>query len=82
MIFPTAGNYKLVRKILKLLKEDIKGLKNVSQKNRGKGNMIVDLYYVGKISDLVDLLLDNFDRDSQLKRLNPEIDGNKVIFKK
>lgn len=82
VIFPTAGNYKLERKILKLLKEDIKGLKNVSQKNRGKGNMIVDLYYVGKISDLVDLLLDNFDRDSQLKRLNPEIDGNKVIFKK
>jgi len=79
--FASNGNYKLERKILKLLKEDIKGLKNVSQKNRGKGDMIVDLYYVGKISDLVDLLLDNFEKDSQLKRMSPQIDGNKVIFK-
>jgi len=82
VVFPSGGNYKLERKILKLLKDDIKGLKNVSQKNRGKGDMVVDLYYVGKISDLVDLLLDNFERDAQLKRLSPEIDGNKVIFKK
>lgn len=82
VIFPTSGNYRMEQKILKLLKEDIKGLKNVSQKNRGKGDMIVDLYYVGKISDLVDLLLSNLDKDSQLKNLNPEIDGNKVIFKK
>lgn len=78
--FPSKGNYKLERKILKLLKEDIKGLKNVSQKNRGKGDMVVDLYYVGKISDLVDLLVDNFEKDSQLKNFNPQIDGNKVIF--
>lgn len=80
--FASGGDYKLERKILKLLKEDVKGLKNVSQKNRGKGDMVVDLYYVGKISDLVDLLLDNFEKDSQLKRFSPEIDGNKVIFKK
>jgi len=80
--FSSGGDYKLERKILKLLKDDIKGLKNVSQKNRGKGDMVVDLYYVGKISDLVDLLLDNFEKDSQLKRFSPEIDGNKVIFKK
>lgn len=82
VVFPTKGDYKLERKILKLLQNDIKGLKNVSQKNRGKGDMIVDLYYVGKISDLVDLLLDNFEKDAQMKRYNPEIDGNKVIFKK
>ncbi|MBI2353922.1 MAG: hypothetical protein HYV06_02640 [Deltaproteobacteria bacterium] len=82
VVFPSGGDYKLERKILKLLKEDIKGLKNVSQKNRGKGDMTVDLYYVGKISDLVDLLLDNFEKDAQLKRFNPEIDGNKVVFKK
>ncbi len=81
LILPTAGNYRLERKLLKLLGEDIKGLKNVSQKNRGKGNMVVDLYYVGKISDLVDLLMDNFDKDPQLKRWNPEIQGNQVIFK-
>lgn len=81
VVFPSAGDYKLERKILKLLKEEIKGLKNVSQKNRGKGDMVVDLYYVGKISDLVDLLLDNFEKDAQLKRFSPEIDGNKVVFK-
>ena len=45
VVMPTAGNYRLERKLLKLLGEDIKGLKNVSQKNRGKGNMVVDLYY-------------------------------------
>lgn len=82
VVFPSAGDYKLERKILKLLKEDIKGLKNVSQKNRGKGDMVVDLYYIGKVSDLVDLLLDNFDTDVQLKGLNPEINGNKVVFRK
>lgn len=81
VVMPTAGNYRLERKLLKLLGEDIKGLKNVSQKNRGKGNMVVDLYYAGKISDLVDLLMDNFEKDSQLKRWNPEIQGNKVVFK-
>jgi len=82
VVFPSAGDYKLERKVLKLLKEDIKGLKDVSQKNRGKGDMVVDLYFTGKISDLVDLLLDNFEKDTQLKRFNPEIDGNKVVFKK
>ena len=82
VVFPTAGNYRMEQKILKLLKDDIQGLKNVSQKNRGKGDMTVDLYYVGKISDLVDLLLANLDKDPQLKNLNPEIDGNRVIFKK
>jgi hypothetical protein len=82
VVFPSKGDYKLERKILKLLSSDIKGLKNVKQLNRGKGDMIVDLYYVGKISDLVDLLLDIFEKDAQLKRFNPEIDGNKVIFKK
>lgn len=82
VVFPTSGNYKLERKILNKLKDDIKGLKNVSQKGRGKGDLVVDLYYAGKISDLVDLLLDNFEKDSELKRFNPEIQGNKVIFKK
>jgi hypothetical protein len=80
--FASGGDYKLERKILKLLKEDIKGLKDVSQKNRGKGDMVVDLMYVGKISDLVDLLLDNFEKDSQMKNFNPEIEGNKVVFNK
>ncbi len=81
VVMPTAGNYRMERKLLKLLGEDIKGLKNVSQKNRGKGNMVVDLYYAGKISDLVDLLMDNFEKDAQLKRWNPEIQGNRVVFK-
>lgn len=81
LVLPTGGNYRLERKLLKLFNEDIKGLKNVSQKNRGKGDMVVDLYYAGKISDLVDLLMDNFDKDAQLKRWNPEIQGNKVVFK-
>ncbi|MDD2499514.1 MAG: hypothetical protein PHN92_01710 [Geobacter sp.] len=81
VVMPTSGNYKLERKLLKMLGEDIKGLKNVSQKNRGKGDMVVDLYYAGKISDLVDLLIDNFEKDAQLKRWNPEIQGNKVVFK-
>lgn len=82
VVFAAGGDYKLERKILKLLKEDIKGLKDVSQKGRGKGDMVVDLMYVGKISDLVDLLLDNFEKDSQMKSFNPEIAGNKVIFKR
>lgn len=82
VLFPTGGNYKLERKILGKLKDEIKGLKNVSQKNRGKGDMVIDLYYAGKISDLVDLLLDNFEKDSDLKRLNPEISGNRVLFRK
>ncbi|HEY3308602.1 MAG TPA: hypothetical protein VGJ93_09110 [Desulfuromonadaceae bacterium] len=82
IIFASGGDYNLERKILKLLKEDIKGLKNVSQKNRGKGDMVVDLMYVGKISDLVDLLLDNFEKDSQMKVFSPQIAGNKVVFKK
>lgn len=81
VLFPTKGDYKFERKLLKMLQSDIKGLKNVSQKNRGKGDMVVDLYYVGKISDLVDLLLDNFEKDPQLKRLNPQIDGNRVVFR-
>lgn len=81
LVLPTKGEYRLERKLLKLLGEDIKGLKNVSQKNRGKGDMVVDLYYAGKISDLVDLLMDNFEKDTQLKRWNPEIQGNKVVFK-
>lgn len=81
VVMPTSGNYKLERKLLKMLGEEIKGLKNVSQKNRGKGDMVIDLYYAGKISDLVDLLIDNFEKDAQLKRWNPEIQGNKVIFK-
>jgi len=81
VVMPTSGNYKLERKLLKMLGEEIKGLKNVSQKNRGKGDMVVDLYYAGKISDLVDLLIDNFEKDAQLKRWNPEIQGNKVVFK-
>ncbi len=82
VVFAAGGDYKLERKILKLLKEDIKGLKDVSQKGRGKGDMVIDLMYVGKISDLVDLLLDNFEKDSLMKSFNPEIAGNKVIFKK
>ncbi len=82
VVFAAGGDYKLERKILKLLKEDIKGLKDVSQKGRGKGDMVIDLMYVGKISDLVDLLLDNFEKDEQMKSFNPEIAGNKVVFKK
>ncbi len=81
VVLPTAGNYRLERKLLKLLGQDIIGLKNVSQKNRGKGNMVVDLYYAGKISDLVDLLMDNFEKDSQLANWNPEIQGNRVVFR-
>lgn len=81
VIFPTAGNYGVERKLLKLLNDDIKGLKNISKKNRGKGDMVVDLYYVGKIDELVDLLYDNFQKDSQFKRWNPQIEGNKVVFK-
>jgi hypothetical protein len=81
LVLPTKGDYRLERKLLKLLGEDIKGLKNVSQKNRGKGNMIVDLYYAGKISDLVDLLMDTFEKDPQLKSWNPELQGNKAVFK-
>lgn len=81
LVLPTKGDYRLERKLLKLLGEDIKGLKNVSQKNRGKGNMVVDLYYAGKISDLVDLLMDSFEKDPQLKSWNPELQGNKAVFK-
>lgn len=80
-IFPTAGNYGLERKILKLLKEDIKGLKRVSKKTGGKGDMVVDLQYIGTIDDLVDLLYDNFQTDSHLKKWNPQKQGSKVIFK-
>ena len=81
LLLPTRGDYRLERKLLKLFNEDIKGLKNVSQKNRGKGDMVVDLYYAGRISDLVDLLMDTFEKDEQLKNWNPEIQGNKVVFK-
>lgn len=81
VVMPTGGNYRLEQKLLKLFNEEIKGLKNVSAKGRGKGDLMVDLYYVGKISDLVDLLLDTFEKDPQLKRWNPQIVGNKVIFK-
>ncbi len=81
LVLPTGGNYRLERSVLKMLSEDIKGLKNVSQKNRGKGDMVVDLYYAGKISDLVDLLMDNFEKNPSLKGWNPEIQGNKVVFK-
>lgn len=80
VVFKAGGNYKLERKILKLMKEGIPGLKDVSEKNRGKGDMIVDLYYAGKISDLVDLLVDNFEKDADLKKLNPQKEGNKLIF--
>ena len=81
VVMPTAGNYRLEGKLLKLFNEDIQGLKNVSQKGRGKGNLVVDLYYTGKISDLVDLLLDTFEKDPQLSRWNPQIEGNRVTFK-
>lgn len=80
-VFNTGGSYKLERKILRLLKEDIPGLKNVSEKNRGKGAMELDLYYAGKIADLVDFLLDNFEKDTELARFSPEIEGNRVNFK-
>ena len=81
VVLPTAGNYKLERRLIKMFNEEIAGLKNVSQKGRGKGDLMLDLYYVGKISDLVDLLLDTFEKDPQLKRWNPQIEGNKVTFK-
>jgi len=42
---------------------------------------VVDLYYAGRISDLVDLLMDTFEKDEQLKNWNPEIQGNRVVFK-
>lgn len=79
-IFPTAGNYGLERKILKLLNDEIKGLKNVSKKTRGKGDMVIDVQYAGKIDDLVDLLYDNFQRDPLLKLWNPQIQGARVVF--
>jgi len=79
--FTSGGDYKLERRILKVLKDDIKGLKDVNQKNRGKGDMVVDLVYVGKSGDLVDLLLDNFEKDAQLAKFSPEVEGNKVAFK-
>lgn len=81
LVLPTGGNYRVERSVLKMLSEDIKGLKNVSQKNRGKGDIVVDLYYAGKISDLVDLLMDNFEKNSSLKGWSPEIRGNQVVFK-
>lgn len=81
VIMKLGGNYKLERKALKMLKEDIKGLKDVSQKQRGKGDLVIDVRYVGRISDLVDLLLDNFEKEVSLKSLEPQINGNKVIFK-
>ncbi|MDY0300099.1 MAG: hypothetical protein RBQ99_00760 [Trichlorobacter sp.] len=81
LVLPTGGDYRTERKLLKLFSEDIKGLQNVSQKGRGKGDLIVDLYYVGKIHNLVDLLMDEFEKDSQFKRWNPEISGNRVVFK-
>ncbi len=80
--FASGGDYKLERKILKMFKDDIKGLKDVSQKVRGKGDMVLDLMYAGKISDLVDLLLDNFEKDAVMKSFSPEIEGNKVAFKR
>jgi len=79
--FASGGDYKLERRILKVLKDDIKGLKDVNQKSRGKGDMVVDLTYVGKGGDLVDLLLDNFEKDPQLAKFSPEVEGNKVVFK-
>ena len=83
VIFGSNGDFKLESKFLKLLKDDIKGVKNVNAKNRGKKgvNMVVDLFYVGKVDELVELLLANFEKDSQLKVFSPEIEGNKVIFK-
>jgi hypothetical protein len=83
VVFAANGDFKLESRFLKLLKEDIKGLKNVSAKNRGKkgSSMVVDLFYVGKIDDLVETLLAGFEKDSQLARFSPEIEGNKVIFR-
>lgn len=80
-IFPTAGNYGLERKILKLINNDIKGLKNVSKKTRGKGDMVIDVQYTGKIDELVDVLYDHFQQDPKLKRWNPQIQGARVVFR-
>jgi hypothetical protein len=81
VVMKLGGKYALERKVLKILKEDIQGLKSVNQKQRGKGDLVFDVFYAGKISDLVDLLLDQFENDPFLKRLNPQIDGNKVVFR-
>jgi hypothetical protein len=81
VVMKLGGKYSLERKVLKILKEDIEGLKNVNQKQRGKGDLVIDVFYTGRISDLVDLLVDHFENDPVLKRLNPQIEGNKVIFR-
>ncbi|GEM_PF-711123 len=80
-IFATGGNYGLERKIMKLLKEDIKGVKNVSRKTGGKGDMVVDVQYIGVIDDMVDFLYDNFQKDADFKRWNPIKQGSRVVFK-
>lgn len=81
VVMKLGGNYRLERKVLKILKEDIAGLKSVNQKQRGKGDLLIDVFYVGKIDDLIDLMDDQFRNDPVLKKLNPQIDGNKVIFR-
>ena len=81
VVMKLGGDYRLERKALKMLKEDIAGLKNVSQKQRGKGDLIFDVYYTGKVNDLVDLLDEKFEKDPAFRRLKPQIDGYKIIFK-
>lgn len=81
IVLPTGGDYRTERKLLRLFNEEIKGLQNVSQKGRGQGDLIIDLYYIGKIHNLVDLLMDEFEKDPQLKDWNPVISGNKVVFR-
>lgn len=81
VVMKLGGKYALERKVLKLLKEDIQGLKSVHQKQRGKGDLVFDIFYAGKVSDLVDLLMDHFENEPVLKRLNPQIEGNKVVFR-
>lgn len=81
IVLPTGGDYRNERKLLRLFNEDIKGLQNVSQKGRGQGDLIIDLYFIGKIHNLVDLLMDEFEKDPQLKDWNPVISGNKVVFR-
>ncbi len=81
VVMKLGGNYRTERKVVKLLKNEIPGLKSVHQKQRGKGDLVIDVFYIGKIDDLVDLLDDHFRNDPVLKRLNPQIDGNKIIFR-
>lgn len=81
VVMKLGGDYRLERKVLKILKEDIAGLKKVNQKQRGKGDLVIDVFYTGQIDDLVNLLDDHFRNDQVLKKLNPQFEGNRITFR-